>query len=62
MSNNLFIGIAVGTVMGMCLATKNRQAAQKTHRAVETVKEKLCSCGEELCECMNPQEDMQQNG
>lgn len=63
MSNNLFVGLAVGTVMGMCIAAKNRSVAQKVHKAEEAVKAKICSIGSEICDSMNPenQPDMQAN-
>lgn len=54
MSNNLLIGLAVGTVFGMHIAGKNRQAVKKMQQAEETVKAKMCEFGSDICECLNP--------
>lgn len=32
MSNNLFVGLAVGTVMGMCIAAKTAASRRKSTR------------------------------
>ncbi len=55
MSNNLFIGFAMGAVAGMLAASKSRNIRQQVHKAEDAVKAKMCSVGSDICEGMNPE-------
>lgn len=45
MRNSMLVGLAVGTVMGMVIASKNRNVVRKVNEAEDAIKSKISEMG-----------------